>query len=659
MRSIFQLILLEIFLYACLTVAKAGEQPAPAFSLTELENRLSEIDQRLDSLAIPTTRRGVGNTGWSSRLSKHPNRKEWVKVDWSTPRIVDQIVLVPTLWHDSDGVPVANGFPSGLKISGFKQGQTEAFILKRFAIGELDPNRISPLVVNIPPTKLSAIEVKSIQLPKLARGGYGMALAEILVFSNEENIALNKRVQMSSKLGTIVNTTDPGKAVVDGITPFVMNAATGEKSSGCVMFYKLGSEFYFTLDLQKSVPVNRIHLHAIDVEETLPRIQHADYGLPKSMLIEGANTADFSDRVILRRYKRRSIYEAGPIIPIQFPPHTCRYIRFQIEEGYKAPEAFDPHRCIGFTEIEAFSEGENVALGKTIKFQKDATIRIVSNPKNLSDGYNHYGQILSTREWMEQLAERYELESERPSLIAEIDLRVQRQKRTLNLYKWIAGCLVAICCLIFFVERKRRKIQAEKIREQIAADLHDELGSNIYAIRMLSDLAGKEVATENHEALSSLLERIGNLANRTGESARYCASMIESNYSDRSLKEEIERVSARFLSGIDYDLTFEGEEYFDQIKLNTQVSLFLFYKECLTNIAKHSKATLVKATVKTTAKEVQIFIQDNGIGTATKLKSLDRRAKLLSAKLISKDLINGGTAVELTRRLRRKDLRSS
>ena len=158
-----------------------------------------------------------------------------------------------------------------------------------------------------------------------------------------------------------------------------------------------------------------------------------------------------------------------------------------------------------FSEIEIYSEGENVALGKkvTTSFKELSPERSIDA---LTDGWNLYGDILPVRQWMNELAHRYALENERPVIVAELRVRYDKQKNRLELITWLAAVLAVGIVITILVMRIIRMRQIALIRERLAADLHDELGADIHTIGLLSDLA--ELTTDDTEQLKTLHRRI-------------------------------------------------------------------------------------------------------------------------------------------------------
>ena len=111
------------------------------------------------------------------------------------------------------------------------------------------------------------------------------------------------------------------------------------------------------------------------------------------------------------------------------------------------------------------------------------------------------------------------------------------------------------------------------------------------------------------------------------------------------------------MSGRLYYFSFEGEELLKKITPRKRVDLFFFYKECLTNIMRHSGATRASTRLSLTPGKLSLSVNDNGSGMPCALPgSLKRRARLLGAKLSMVKPAGGGTCITLQLKLRKTRL---
>ena len=179
------------------------------------------------------------------------------------------------------------------------------------------------------------------------------------------------------------------------------------------------------------------------------------------------------------------------------------------------------------------------------------------------------------------------------------------------------------------------KAQQEE-RERISADMHDELGSGMTAIRLMSEIARnkmKENTPVEIEKISSSADDVLNKMN---------AIIWSMNSGNDTLDNLVSYIRSYAL------------EYFDQTpiecKVNTPATIpdleitgdkrrniFLCVKETLNNVLKHSKASLVTINIETSDR-LRIQIADNGTGIDLQnlrqfgngLKNISRRMEVIS-----------------------------
>ena len=581
-------------------------------SLSELEQRLTATDLELSQLASNSLRTGVGGVGYRSQDHAVATESEWIQIDLGQEMTIDQIVLVPVLWRDTKTGFRADGFPSEFRIlAGTASDPVGTVVASYGAAARLLP-RIAPLVVSFPRISASWVRVEAkVISPRAWDGRFIFQLAELLVFSGEENVALRRPVQtsppaLSNSLGWNL------KYLVDGFVPYLMDAAEGEQSLAYLSKPGIGEKPVITLDLGESLPLERIHYHAIDISDLVPQSTADGFGVPRRFVLEGANKADFSDAVQLVEYRMGSVYEVGPIIMLGFPVKTCRYIRLIAVEPFINTLESTKGPQFGAAEIELFSKGRNVALGipAQMNFPVNAPLRSLAA---LTDGHNLYGKILPTKQWLGELARRHDLERERIEIAKELDIRHLRQKTNLHRLGWVAVLLATGIVSIIFLERMRRMRQVAGIQERLAADLHDELGANLHTIGLLSDLAASP--TNSPEEMQTINRRIRSETERSGVAVRHCSDMLSAKgLYTTDLLADMQRASNRIMARLEHKISIVGEEHLRTLHPRTRADLFLFYKECLVNISRHSGATQYTTELVADAKSIQLKICDNGRG---------------------------------------------
>lgn len=624
----------------------------------ELEARLEAIDTELKQLASYSLRGGTGNVGYRSRVHASPSMPEWVEVRLAEPAKIDELVLVPSIWRDTKSGFGSDGFPLEFCIRAGLEGDPEGTVIAAYDQTSGLLPRVAPVV--IPGGGVEATWVRleaSVLSPRAWDGRFLLQLSELMVFDGEENVALQQEVLCSSP-DVLDGSGRHRNYLVDGFLPYLMDAARGEQSLAFVSAFGVGERPSLSLDLGGPELVNRIHIHAVDISDTVPQAFFTDFGMPRQLVVEGSMDSEFADASTLFEYRMESIYDVGPILMRRFPPTRCRHLRLVALEPFMILRPDGMKSQIGFADFEVFSEGRNVALGKTAS----ASFPLLGPERSieaLTDGRNLYGDLLPTRRWMRELARRHELDSERPRILASLDSLYARQKQNLRVVSWLAVTLAGSLVVSVLVGRIVRLRQVARVRERLAADLHDELGANFHAIGLLSDLA--QDTPEDSGELKTIHRRIRALTERSGVAVRHCADMLEARGPQVDLVEDMRRAARRIMAKLEHDLTIEGERFLADLPPRTRVDLYLFYKECLVNISRHAQATRFETLLRASQRSVELMVSDNGRGLGDGSEppipaSLRRRAHLLRARVEVSTLDGSGTRVQLT--LRRSRWRS-
>lgn len=478
--------------------------PLNRLPLASLERRLVTIHERLSCLATPSMRTGVGAVGYRSKAWQDSSHPEWIQITLAKPVSIDQVVLVPTIWRDTARGFRADGFPLEFSIRVGVEGESEGKVVARYRADEAVLPRVAPVVIDFPSIEASWVRLDATMLSR--RGWDGMhilQLSEILIFSGNDNVALRQSVDVSSSDSSSRGFPRHKDYLVDGFVPYLMDAHDGEQSLAFVSRNCLGKTPVLIIDLRKPQPITAIHLHATELSDNIPQALSDDFGIPRSLIVQGSIDPEFKDAVTLCDYQMDSIYDAGPIIMRRFSETICRYVRLIITEPNIHFGGGGKQARVGFAEIEVLSRGTNVALDAPVSVNLEPDIATRSTT-TLTDGNNLYGRILPLRVWLTELATRHDLETESPLVAAELQNRYQSQKTNVRRLSWLVGLLgfFAVCTIL--VERTIRQRAVFKTRERIAADLHDELGANLHAIGLLGDLA--QASADSPGKLKPLLQ---------------------------------------------------------------------------------------------------------------------------------------------------------
>ncbi|HUM46589.1 MAG TPA: sensor histidine kinase [Chitinophagales bacterium] len=267
---------------------------------------------------------------------------------------------------------------------------------------------------------------------------------------------------------------------------------------------------------------------------------------------------------------------------------------------------------------------------------------------------NHYLDSLNIRKVTELNAKYEAVSKQRKIDLLEKDQEIQAAKaereKTIRNFLIGGGLLLLLFLFIIYNRYKERKklseelsqslselkqtqkqlIETEKQKEQenvrlrISRDIHDEIGSNLTKIALLSDLLTADAGESGNETKQSL-KKISTYARDVN------TSLSEIVWSVNPKQDTLESLVAymrnfvhSFLqdTGIHFTIDFPAEV--DNMNLNPDYkrAIFLVLKETLNNCVKHSNAQNITVKLRTTGHHFELTIKDDGKGFNVHDKSL-------------------------------------
>jgi signal transduction histidine kinase len=175
---------------------------------------------------------------------------------------------------------------------------------------------------------------------------------------------------------------------------------------------------------------------------------------------------------------------------------------------------------------------------------------------------------------------------------------------------------------LFSLYKLRQKLKLQYVRNKIASDLHDEVGSNLNAIAIFVDLLKKKLP-KNSPELMDLATKITTNSEETVSLMRDTVWAINpENDSSELLFEKMESHGLEILSAKGIAFNFESNKRIleNQFSMEQRKNIFLVFKEALSNIVKHANATKVTCSVFFENNTTRITISDNGVGFNTDAK---------------------------------------
>lgn len=164
--------------------------------------------------------------------------------------------------------------------------------------------------------------------------------------------------------------------------------------------------------------------------------------------------------------------------------------------------------------------------------------------------------------------------------------------------------------------KKLSQLAIMEERQRIARDLHDTLGQKLSLIGLKSDLAQKLIDVNPDSAKRELID-----INKTARTALSEVREMVSNMKAMKLTDEIIKIQ-QILEAADIDVIIEGNPVLNHTPVIVENVVCMCLKETITNVIKHSKATVCRILIIQSPKEIKIEIHDNGIGVTKKFYSV-------------------------------------
>lgn len=208
----------------------------------------------------------------------------------------------------------------------------------------------------------------------------------------------------------------------------------------------------------------------------------------------------------------------------------------------------------------------------------------------------------------------------------------------------------------FYRYRLAQALQLQAIRNRIAGDLHDEVGSNLSNIYIFSNVAQQKTKAEDETA--PLLQKITDYTQQSMEAMNDIVWMINTR-NDRfeNIMVRMRTLAAEFSEASNCQLHLDFDENLNHVKLNMEErkNFYLIYKEAVNNIAKYAACNAVWINMKLDQNIVILKIRDNGkgfdvanTGKGNGMFNMNKRAKMLKGTLTVESTIGEGTSLQLT-----------
>jgi ligand-binding sensor domain-containing protein/two-component sensor histidine kinase len=223
---------------------------------------------------------------------------------------------------------------------------------------------------------------------------------------------------------------------------------------------------------------------------------------------------------------------------------------------------------------------------------------------------------------------------------------------------WFILILALIGIFIaYFIYNYRIKqlLKLEKLRSRIASDLHDDIGSTLSSISILSEILSAQ--NDNTSGSKEMIGKIGSSARNMLESMDdiiWAVNPANDKFQNLDLRIREYAIPLFELKNIKFNIYFSEELAMIQLPMDIRRNVYLIAKESINNLIKYSDCQLAEIEFKEHNSNLVMIVQDNGrgfdtsiSGTRNGLKNMKRRADQIRAEIEISSGLGKGTRISL------------
>jgi signal transduction histidine kinase len=223
---------------------------------------------------------------------------------------------------------------------------------------------------------------------------------------------------------------------------------------------------------------------------------------------------------------------------------------------------------------------------------------------------------------------------------------------------WFISLIILILIgFVFYLIATQIKnmLAVERLRTKLAADLHDNIGSSLTEISILSEVIGTRLKDSDEDIkrnLSKISEKSRGLIDKMSDIVWLVNPKRDSLY-DLILR--LQDTYSELLADTNISLRSENLKALANIslKMEDRQHLFLIFKEAINNSITHGKCTDIFLNAKVSGRKIEMILEDNGTGFSGDTRYFrkwfelicKRSGKIIGGKLFIDSEVDKGTTV--------------
>ena len=227
------------------------------------------------------------------------------------------------------------------------------------------------------------------------------------------------------------------------------------------------------------------------------------------------------------------------------------------------------------------------------------------------------------------------------------------------LTKWfISFAIFLLLLILYFIHRLRvnKLLAVEKLRNRVARDLHDDMGSTLSTINILSSMAKTKIGTDVAKA-NEYISKISDNSQRMMDAMDDIVWSIKpSNDSMTKIVARMREFATNVLEAKEIEIDFRVDDAVYDLSLNMEArrDFYLIFKEAVNNAAKYSGASCVTIVLRVEQKLLLMEVKDDGRGFdpvaadgGNGMGNMQKRADAMHAQLQITSSIGAGATVSI------------
>jgi ligand-binding sensor domain-containing protein/two-component sensor histidine kinase len=220
---------------------------------------------------------------------------------------------------------------------------------------------------------------------------------------------------------------------------------------------------------------------------------------------------------------------------------------------------------------------------------------------------------------------------------------------------WFITLMVIILGIVLYyisTNRIKHQLAIEKLKTKLAADLHDNVGSSLTEISILSEVAAQRSnGGDNPKELKSISEIARHLVDTMSDIVFVVNPERDSLY-DLIIK--LKDSYSDFLNSVGKSFKVKNIDKTNDIKLPMEYkqNLLFIFKEGINNSIKHSKCNKIILEAKTRGDVIEMILSDDGVGFDERggglgngLRNMESRAQKIGGRMKWRSSSGKGTVV--------------